>query len=283
MIPNGLLVTWFVSISVQKMQPWWTLPPQWLNGVPACCILIAENILFSSWFTQTVQPAINHSWGMSDNGNGNVGRFPVRHIFTGVHLLDTGQSWSELEVCRTWIWNVLLIVVARAPGEACGKHTASSSIDKHQEHRHDAVHTDTYTQWVIHKHIELKMLGLRSSQNLSFPSISLKYVLFAAIKTKTLKFQDTKLFTPMDLSPFGFCPSVYTTMTNYTPVTPTMTTPKRLHVLKNTEHNQLLIISNEKSQYIQVYVLMLCLWWHLNAGIFTRWTYQASSFFKYVF
>ena len=162
MIPNGLLVTWFVSISVLKMQPWWTLPPQWLNGVPACCILIAENILFSSWFTQTVQPAINHSWGMSDNGNGNVGRFPVRHIFTGVHLLDTGQSWSELEVCRTWIWNVLLIVVARAPGEACDKHTASSSIDKHTgtqtwccTHRHIHTVSHTQTHWIEDARIAL--------------------------------------------------------------------------------------------------------------------------------
>ena len=151
MIPNGLLVRQFVSISVQKMQPLWTLPPQWLNGVPACCILIAENVLFSSWFTQMVQPSINHSWGMSDKGNGNVGMFPVWHIFTGVHLLDTGQSWSELEVCRTWIRNVLLIVVATPPGEASGKHAAFSSIDKHTEHRRDAVRTDTYTQWVMHK------------------------------------------------------------------------------------------------------------------------------------
>ena len=265
----------------RRCNPWWTLPPQWLNGVPACCILIAENVLFSSWFTQMVQPSINHSWGMSDKGNGNVGMFPVWHIFTGVHLLDTGQSWSELEVCRTWIRNVLLIVVATPPGEASGKHAAFSSIDKHTEHRRDAVHTDTYTQWVMHKHTELKMLGLRSSQ--TFPVHFTQIRPLCSNQTKTLKFKDTKLFALMDLSPFGFCPPMYTTMTNHSPVTPTMTTPKRLHVLKNTEHNQLLTISNEKSQYIQVYVLMLCLWWHLNAGIFTRWTYQASSFLKYVF
>ena len=133
--------------------------------------------------------------------------------------------------------------------------------------KYNVVHTDTYTSCESYTNtLSWRLNCAHLITILSFPSFSLKCILFAAIKWKHYTGVSSRT-SPLSVL---FSPPMYTTWNNHTQDTPAVISPRRLPIFKNTEDNQLLTISNGKSQYIQGCVLMLYLWWHLNAGIFTK-------------